>query len=61
MTPVPPRSGTPAPPPGGFTGLLDAVGSQPPGSSLRQCPAHPDTHPSLSGISWHILTTGHAR
>jgi hypothetical protein len=28
--------------------LLDVVGSQPPGHGLRQCPAHHDTHPSLS-------------
>lgn len=31
-----------------FSGLLDAIGSQPIGGKVRQCPAHRDRHPSLS-------------
>jgi len=41
----PQRSGTAA---AWFHRLLDAVGSQPDAHGRRQCPAHDDSHPSLS-------------
>jgi hypothetical protein len=44
-------------------GLLDAVGSEPKGSDLRQCPAHPDSSPSLSlgvGDEQQVLLYCHA-
>lgn len=31
-----------------FLGILDAIGSGPPGANIRQCPAHEDGAPSLS-------------
>lgn len=46
-----------------FLGLLDAIGSGPAGSTVRQCPAHTDAAPSLSigeGKGGRLLLRCHA-
>jgi hypothetical protein len=42
------RTTTALSPTGWLAALLDAIGSQPAGGKVRQCPAHPDSSPSFS-------------